>query len=873
MTISGTFGFKKSSFYFTIILLMASVNVWAQFGPGGGGGGGYGGGRGGGGWPGGARPTDENGRPRSQTQTQDGKPTFDPQANQPKGNSKISGYIVNEGASKAVEFANIALYNRETKKPVDGTMADEKGKFSMARVAPGTYYLMISFIGYENKTIDSLVVEKSKDIDLGIIALKESVRLLDEVTVTGEKNLIEEKVDRLVYNAEKDISSRGGDASDVLRKVPMLSVDFDGNVSLRGTNNIRVLINNKPSTIVASSVADALKMIPADLIKSVEVITSPSAKYDAEGTGGIINIITKKSTLQGINLNVDAGVGIRGSNLGLNGNIRKKKLGITLGGFGRAFYNKAASDLEQTTLRSDATSRTMQSSEADDRGLFGRYNVGFDYDITKNQSLTGLLALGTRSNKRAEDLTSTLNNSLGMTNTSYRDVTTYNSGNSVDLSLDYIRTFKPGQELSFSGQLSQNKLVNDFNADLMGANREIFSRQKNLNDNFNKEVTFQTDFITPLGKNQQFETGIKSVRRQVDSDYQYQIAGPSGDFSLDSRNPAGLLNYTQIISAGYVSYTLTTKSKYSLKVGTRYEITEIDANDENTEIKIPAYNNLVPSINISKRNKIGTWKLAYNNRIQRPGLQQLNPNFNAANPQNINVGNPNLKPEVSNNFELSLSTGIKRSYLSIALYTRNTNNSISRISAPSDTLVGAIVTTFQNIGKEQNTGMNLNGNFFLSPKWTVNGGVDIYYSFLSGFQTGLNGLSSKISNDGIVWGGRITSQLQLNKGWGLQVFGAYRGNNIQLQGYNVNPGQYGLGLRKDLANKKGSLGLATENFFGGMTRRSVLESPILKQNATNYIYNQNIKLTFSYKIGNMRLVEEKKSKVRNDDVKSGGGDN
>ena len=856
---------KISSNFLAFILLLSSFATLAQFGPGGGG-------PGGGNW-GGNRGSSENGRPRTTTDPNAKKPELNLDGNQPKGNSKITGYIINETVSKAVEYASVALYDKTNGKAVDGTMADDKGKFVMSKLAPGFYKLMISFIGFENKTVDSLTIVKGQDLDLGVIKLKESVRQLDEVTVTAEKSLIEERVDRLVYNAEKDLTARGGDASDVLRKVPMLSVDFDGNVTLRGTSNIKVLINNKPSTIVASSIADALKMIPADLIKSVEVITSPSAKYDAEGTGGIINIITKKSNLQGVNLNVDAGVGLRGSNLGLNGNIRKKKLGITLGGFGRAFYNKSATSMEQTTLRNGVQSLTKQSSDAKDNGLFGRYNVGFDYDLAKNQSITGSLAFGTRNFKRTQDLQSDIYGNSILLNSSLRDVETINSGNSVDFNLDYIRTFKPGQEWSISAQASRNSLVNDFNADIMSSTLEILNRQKNLNDSYNRELTLQTDYVTPIKQNQQFEIGVKTVRRQVDSDFEYQIAGSTGEFAIDPRNPAGLLNYAQNISAGYLSYTYTTKSKYTFKVGSRYEYTTIDANDESREITISPYSNIVPSINISKKMKKGTIKLAYNNRIQRPGLQQLNPNFSLANPQSITVGNPNLKPEVSNNFEFSISGGIKKSYLTLALFNRLTNNSITRISSPSDTIVGAIITTFQNIGKEQTTGINLNGNFFLTPKWSINGGVDIYYNYLDGIQMGTNGQNVKVSNDGIVWGGRLQSALQLNKGWGIQAFGGYRGNNVQLQGQNRNSAMYSIGIRKDFNNKKGSFGLASENFFGGMVRKSSLDTPTLSQRSTDNIYNQNIKLTFSFKIGNMRLVEEKKSKVRNDDVKSGGDNN
>ncbi|MFY7908873.1 MAG: TonB-dependent receptor domain-containing protein [Emticicia sp.] len=846
---------KKLSSIFTIIIA-ATTLATAQFGPGGMGG------------MGGGQRGDGNGRPQNTQQA----PAFNLEGNAPKGNSKVFGFVVDESVSTAVEFANVAIYTKDTKKVIDGTIADEKGKFSMNRVAAGEYNLVITFIGFKDKTIE-IKVEKGKDIDLGVIKLAQSVKQLEEVTVTAEKSMIEEKVDRLVYNAEKDLTSKGGDAADILRKVPMLSVDLDGNVSLRGTSNLRVLINNKPSTIVASSIADALKMIPADLIKTVEVITSPSAKYDAEGSGGIINIILKKSTLQGLTLNIDSGVGIRGSNLSLNGNYRQGKLGVTLGGFGRLFYNKSLVTLDQTTVQNGVSTLTNQNVNAFDNGLFGRYNLGFDYDLAKNQSLTASVAFGTRNFSRDQDFTiNQFKNNVALPST-YRSVDARDLSNSVDINLDYIRTFKPSQELSVSGQFSQNKLTNNFFTDFLSDSQQLVSRQQNLNNNFNNEITLQTDFQTPIKQNQQFEVGLKTVIRQVDSDFEYLVANPTGSFSSDARNPAGLLNYSQSIAAGYVSYTYSTKNKYTFKVGTRYEYTTIEANDQKSDIVIPAYGNLVPSVNISKSvGKASTLKLAYNNRIQRPGLQQLNPNLNIANPQSISVGNPTLRPEVSNNVELSLSTNIKKTYLNLSVFGRQTNNSITRISMPSDSVVGAIITTFENIGKEQTFGTNIFGNFFLTPKWTLNGGVDIYYNYLEGQQTGLDGLSSKISNSGFVVSGRMQSSVSLKNGWAIQAFGGFRGNRVQLQGNQGGMGMYSIGARKEFANKKGSLGLAAENFFG-MSMRSTLTTPQFNQVMFNKLYNQNVKLTFSYKIGKMKFTQTKQSKVKNDDVKSGGDNN
>jgi outer membrane receptor protein involved in Fe transport len=790
------------------------------------------------------------------------------------GNSKISGIVLDSAAAKGVEFASIALFNAADNKAVDGTTADETGKFAIAKVAPGSYKLMISFIGYKDKAV-SVKVEKGKDVELGSIQLASSVQNLQEVTITGEKSLVEEKVDRLVFNAEKDITSKGGDASDLLRKVPMLSVDLDGNVSLRGSSNIKVLINNKPSTIIAANVADALKQIPADMIKSVEVITSPSAKYDAEGSGGIINIITKKNNLQGLTLNIDSGVGNRGSNLGLNGSYRKGKMGFTLGGFGRAFYNKATSVLDQTTYSGGNSFLTNQSSTAKDRGLFGQYSLGWDYDLGKNQALSAGLRYGTRNFIQKQDLTINQYENSVLNNSSLRKVDRKDLSGTVDFNIDYIRTFKPQQEWSISTLYSRTGLTNNFNTDLLNESGAVGSKLKNENKNENTELTLQTDYQTPLGKNQLLEFGAKGIFRTVNSDFKYLTASETGDFVLSPTNPSGALNYKQNVAAGYLSYTLSTKNKYTFKLGTRYEYTGITADmGENKPIDIPAYGNLVPSINVSKALSGGTTlKAAYNRRIQRPGIQQLNPNVNLSNPQSISTGNPALSPELTDNFELALSTNIKKTYINASVFARQTNNSITQVRMAVDTLQGAIVTTYENIGKQKAYGANIFANVYLTPKWTLNGSIDILHSYLEGQATALDGTSVGISNSGFNYGGRLMSQISLQNGWGLQAFGFYRGKEIQLQGTRTGFYIYSLGFKKDFANKKGSIGFAAENFLTkGVRFTSDLTSPQFVQTGATQLYNRNLKVTFSYSIGKMSFnAPKKKTKsVNNTDVVGGG---
>ncbi len=793
----------------------------------------------------------------------------------PKGNSKITGIVTDSTTGKAVEFASIALLDKATGKVLDGTMADENGKFTLNKVATGSFKVQVSFIGYSTRTIDNVEVAKSQDINLGSIAIGNDAKMLKEVVVTGQAAIIEEKVDRLVYNAEKDITAKGGDATDVLRKVPLLTVDLDGNVSLRGSQNIRVLINNKPSTIIASSITDALKQIPADQIKSVEVITSPSAKYDAEGSGGIINIITKKNSLQGVNLNVDAGVGNRGANLSLNGGYRKGKGGFTLGGFGRANYNTITkTDLEQSSIVNGITTTTRQNGDGYSQGMFGQYNLGFDYDLAKNQSITAGVKYGVRNFSFQQDFKTRIFNNGTLSDASDRDVDSKNLSGTVDVNVDYLRTFKPQQEWSISTLYSRNDMTNNFDANILNGSGELLNRQRNLNDNLNQEFTLQTDYQTPIGKNQLLEFGGKGIFREVKSDYRFLFAGPSGGYEVEIGQPQGALTYHQNIAAAYSSYTYTTRKRYTFKGGLRYEHTFIDAStEEGGPIGIANYPVVVPSFNASKTIKGTTVKVAYNKRIQRPGLAQLNPNFNSANPQNITVGDPTLKPELTDNVELTLSRTIKKVFVNSSFYGRFTNNSITQVRIPSDTLEGAIITTFKNIGRQQTYGTNIFANVAATSKISFGLFLNAFYARLNGQVPGENNLTEDITNDGFNVSGGTYSNALFKNGWGAQGFIFMQGSQVQLQGRQGGFVFYSLGLKKEFKNKKGSIGLAGENFF---TQRfhinTLLESKQFRQESNIYLYNRGVRLTFSYKIGKMTMnAPKKKAKgVNNDDVKSEG---
>jgi outer membrane receptor protein involved in Fe transport len=792
------------------------------------------------------------------------------------GEGKISGVLVDSTTSEPVEFATISLYSlKDLKKPIDGAMTDEKGKFNFKNIPQGKFTLKFTSMGFSEKTVSEIEVSsKNKSINLGSILISADTKMLNEVVVSGQSAVIEEKVDRIIYNADKDISSKGGDASDILRKVPLLSVDLDGNVQLRGSSNIRVLINNKPSTIMAASVADALKQIPADQIKTVEVITSPSAKYDAEGSTGIINIITKKNNIEGYTLNTDIGAGNRGANLGLNGSLKSGKFGMNLGGFGRMNYNPSSTEFEQISKNPELKIKTLQFGDATDRMSFGRYTLGADYDIKKNKSLSAGARFGTRSFNRNQDLTIERYLNETLINTTEQNIISKNPGHSWDFNLDYLHIIKPQKEFSISTLYSRSTANSSFsNSPLSTDQTEIL---ENLNDNINQEYTIQADYQTPIKKNQLFEVGGKGIFRTVNSDFGYLLRGTELN---DPGKPTGSLDYFQNIGATYISYTYSTKSKYTIKAGARYEITDIAATQNQTiEIDVPAYSNLVPSFNISKT--FGgkyTVKAGYNKRIQRPGLQQLNPNINFTNPNNPTQGNPELRPELTDNIEASVSASIKKFYLNMALFSRVTNNSIQQITFPLNEGSGTYLTTFNNVGKDKAYGVNLNGNFSITPKWMVNTGIEAFYNFINGQALGLSGLSEPIASQGWNLNGRLMTFATLKKGWQVQAFSFVRGSRVTPQGRQGGFGFYSLGMRKEFKNKKGSIGMSAQNFLTkSLNIRNSTESAFFTQKSINYMYNRGVSINLSYRLGKMgmdAMQPKKRAKgVKNDDVKDGGGD-
>ncbi|MBS1977891.1 MAG: TonB-dependent receptor [Bacteroidetes bacterium] len=789
------------------------------------------------------------------------------QVNPNKGNYRITGSVADSLTHQPVEFANVAVLDPATGKPVNGAVADEKGRFSITKMGAGRYDVVISFIGYESKKIP-VVVGSRKDLEMGTLSLSVSVKLLEEIVVKGEKNLVEEKVDRTIYNAEQDVTTKGGDATDVLKRVPMLSVDMDGNVSLKGSSSVRVLINNKPSTITATSVADALKQIPADMIKSVEVITSPSAAYDAEGSAGIINIVLKKNTLEGMFVNADGSAGTRGSNAGANVSYRRGKMGVSMGAFQRWQYNVISDFHNEQTTRSDKdTLLNVQTNHNRSDGLNNQFTLNWDYDINAKNSVNVSTRYGQRSmNAYQDDLLTNTYRHDSLINSTLRNVKTIITGANLDGSIGYTRDFeKKRRQLNMLAIFSRNDQNLEYTSSTEQAtNPADLYRYRNVNNGFNQETSVQIDYQEPISENQMLEFGGKGTWRNVSSDYTYYKGqGDSGPF-VPSTAP-GLnnnFNYQQDITAAYLSYSIDSKSGWSAKAGGRYEYTSINAHFEGQpDLSIPSYGVMVPSVNLTRKLTKGRQlRIAYNRRIVRPWLQALNPNLQASNPLNATLGNPNLKPEFADNYEIAYKTNLPKGTLNLSLWSRyNTNDIQPARVVKNDT----IISVYQNLGSEGNYGFTAFASINFTERFTLNGGIDWIYRIL---RNNSNVAILNTTNSGFTQNYRLSGNYNFNKGWSAQLFVVFQGSSFNLQGYRTGVNTQSFGVRKEIWNKAGSLGMGVDNFATpNFNVYSVLDSPYVSQRTTSTLHNFIFKVNFSYRIGKKLQEKERKLKAEETD--------
>jgi outer membrane receptor protein involved in Fe transport len=789
---------------------------------------------------------------------------------------KISGTVIDSLTQKPLDYATVTLFGA-SKTPVTGGLTDDKGGFKLDNVKPGIYRIEVSFVGYPTKILNGVETTSAKpDKNLGNVVVAPSAKSLSEVNVTGTRALVENRIDKIVYNAEKDLTAAGGNATDVLQKVPLVSVDINGNVSLRGDQNVRVLINGKPSGATSANLADVLKTIPADQIKSIEVVTSPSAKYDAEGTAGILNIITKSKSVSGVSGSVSGGIGTRQNNGNFNINYNKNRFSLTAnvgGNFG--WPQTSTSALDQTFIAANTRQTSNSSNRVKRLGLIG--SVGASYEFNEFNVVNTNIRLNQGGfNSDGSQLNTIYNLTNGNSSPYTGTSISKNSFGGFDWNADYTHKFKaPGHELSFSGQWSHSEVNADFTNIFSGVNPS----QKTKNDGINNEYTFQTDYVNPISKLFKIEAGAKSILRRIGSNIINNMPSTTNPSGFEF-NPATsyLYNYDQDVFAGYSVLTFTLPKDYTLMAGLRYENTDIKGNTQNSLVAIPAftqnYNTFIPSFTIQKAlTPTQTIKLSYSKRIARPSLTFLNPFLNKSNQQSQTIGNPTLLPEVSQTVEFSYNTFIGSSVINASTYYKYTDGLIEGIASPLTTGETGTLTQYLNIGTNRSFGGSIFGSVSLFKIFSLRANFNAF-SYSPRAAGGLGNTVNQNAGTYIQYNGFLSGSVTTKSGFIAEVFSLMNSSRRTIQGENPSFSLLGLGVKQQILQKKATIGINVISPFSENRQfvQNISSPTIIQKNVTSFPL-RSFGLTFSYSFGKTTFGGQKQSKgVNNDDLKQGEGD-
>ena len=769
-----------------------------------------------------------------------------------KGSIEITGIVVETTNKQPIEFATVMIANKETKQPITGGTTAADGSFSLTSETKN-FYVEISFIGYVTKNIRDISVEGGK-VNLGTIVLEGNSENLGEVVVQGEKSTMEFKLDKRVFNVGKDLSSTGASALEVLNNVPSVNVDIEGAISLRGNSGVQVLINGKPS-VIASEQGNALGTITADMIEKVEVITNPSAKYDAEGTSGIINIVLKKEERKGVNGSVSLNLGSpTNHSIGLSLNRRTEKFNLftQLGAGYRALprFNEGVSrDLvNNTAIYSDGEEYRNEQ--------FYNFILGTDYHINETNVLTlsGRLALEiedqpSRTDFKFEDSTGTIVSEW------YRSETTEAINPKYQYELQYKSDFKDHKDhmLLFSalGNFFGKDQSSEFeNINISGSDA---SGEQETRTNFKEaKYTFKLDYTKPFSKKFTLETGAQYVLQDVSNDY--AVTDLVDGVWTANEGLTNVFTYNQSVLGAYGTGAYE-HNKFGLKIGLRAETTDLKTllvtTNESNDRK---FTNLFPSAHASyKVNKRFSLQSGYSRRIYRPRLWDLNPFFNIRNNFSIRAGNPDLLPEFTDSYEVSSIYILEKATMNVSVYQRNTTDVIERVSSFENN-----ITTFKpmNIGTRKTTGIEFNGKFRLHKKFTLLG--DFNYNYLNR-EGELEGTSFGFSAD--KWSTKWTAKTKLPAKIDFEVTGRYRSAYQTVQGTVSDQLYADLGLRKKMLKGKAVISVSVRDVFASRVRENETVQADFSTYSSGY-RGRFMTLGFSYGFGKGEAMEFSGSKRR-----------
>ena len=807
---------------------------------------------------------------------------------------QIKGVLLDSLTQEGEPYATIKIVKKEA--PANALkmlVTDMKGKFQEKVPGTGNFVMTISSIGRNTIVKDFTVKAGEKLVDFGTLYITDASNELGQVEVVAQKPLVKADIDKIEYNVQDDPDSKSNSVLEMLRKVPLVTVDGEDNIKVNGSSSFKVYVNGKPNNMMSNNPTEVLKSMPANSIKHIEVITNPGPKYDAEGVGGILNIVTVGSGLEGYTATFSGNVSNMGAGGGLFGTVKSGKLTVS------ARYNYNYNDRPRSYSggnRRTVGDVTEGSSDLDydgsskGHGNFqsGSMEASYEIDTLRLVSMSfGLWGGGNNSTS----INNTLATAPGTSNELYRYVSNNRSKSSwysIDGGVDYQRMFHVKDRMfTLSYKINTSPQTSDSYStynDMHAATdwEDFLKRLYDLNNDGSQnttEHTFQADYTTPIGKIHTLEAGAKYILRDNSSEddrYERQI-GTTGDYVLDEEHSSHYKHQNDILAA-YMGYGLRVK-KISGRLGVRYEHTKQEVkyllgrgDDFNKN-----FDDVVPSASIGyKLTDMSNLRFGYNMRIYRPGIWYLNPYLNDSNPTNISQGNSHLDSEKSHSFNLSYSNFTQKFNINLSARYSFTNNSIEQVTEQvKDTEIEGLqnptgkevlYSTYQNIGKSRNASLSGYVN------WNATSNTRIYANLYGNYtyMEGANGLK----NDGwnlFAYGG---AQQSLPHDWriSLNIYGQTPW--IMLQGKGSSFFDYGLSVNKSFLNKRLTLSAFASNFFKKYTSpTSSIEGVGFTQDSWNRYTRQRFGVSVSYRIGELKASVKKAARtISNDDVKGGGGE-
>jgi len=772
----------------------------------------------------------------------------------------ILGKVIDKETQQPLEYATIVVKSLNDE-IVTGGITDINGSFEV-QIARGTYNISVEFISF--KTFTLLNQEIKKTTDLGLISLEIDAQALGEVEIIAEKSTVEIRLDKKIYNVGKDMTVKGGSASDVLDNVPSVTVDVEGNVSLRGNENVRILINGKPSGLVGLSGADALRQLPADAIEKVEVITSPSARYDAEGTAGILNIVLRKGKAQGFNGSLTANAG-NPDNFGgsVNLNYRTNKANF----FNSTGYNyrNAPGNSSNKTTYFDENGGIL--SYRNEKTIYDRENnrfnttFGVEYFLSDKSSLTGTV-LYRKSD--GEDVSTNINNQL---DANYNLINTYQRIENEDENDETIEySFNFTQDFKTEG----HKLIIDFQYGKSTENSyaEInYNDERNTTDEESKDVLIKADYVLPIGETAQFEFGFKADLNKLTTDYLVEDYNSETNQFINNTNFSNTLNFEQDVFAVYSQYGKKI-NKFSYLLGLRAETTDRKINlIQTNEVYNKKFTEFFPTVNLGLEfNDSESLTLGYSKRLRRPRSWFLNPFESRTSETYVRKGNVNLDPTYTNSFDLGYLKRWDKFTLNSSIYYQHAINNIEWAQTEDVRDIDGIPTLVIirnpiNLSSQDRYGFEFTTNYSPFKWWKLNNSFNFFKSVTDGEYNNIS-----YDSDDVSWFTRMVSRVTLPGEIDWQTTGFYMGPSEGAQSKRDGMLSVNLAFSKDIFKENATVALNVSDLFNTRKRSSTSYSPTTKSVGEFQWRQRQIMLNFTYRFN------QKKKRERSQGGYDGGGE-